>query len=149
MYFVVAQTIATAIVSSRLDYCNSLYNNIALKDILKVHRVQNCLARVITRSPRVSLSLPLLKSLHCLLARCRIINKIRTYQVVSSNQPACIHSLFTRARQPRQLRSSNYNLLCFPNVKKNVGTRASSVVPSPRDSLPVSVLSVGHSNSSQ
>ena len=34
--------IATAVVSSRLDYCNSLYHNIALKDIMKVQHVQNC-----------------------------------------------------------------------------------------------------------
>ena len=58
MYF------ATALVSSRLDYCNSLYHNIDLKDILKLQHVQNCLARVVTRSPRFSHSVPLLKSLH-------------------------------------------------------------------------------------
>ena len=32
MYFSVAKTIATALVSSRLECCNSLYHNIALKD---------------------------------------------------------------------------------------------------------------------
>ena len=40
MYFAVAQTIAIAVISSRLDYCNSLYHNIAIKDILKLQRVQ-------------------------------------------------------------------------------------------------------------
>ena len=48
----VAKTIATALVTSRLDYCNSLFHNIAIKDITKLQRVQNCLARVVTRSPR-------------------------------------------------------------------------------------------------
>ena len=62
----VAKTIATALVSSRLDYCNSLLHNVAIKDITKLQRVQNCLARVVTRSPRLSRSLPLLKSLHWL-----------------------------------------------------------------------------------
>ena len=46
----VAKTIATALVSSRLDYCNSLYYSIALKDILKLQRqrqrIQHYLARV-------------------------------------------------------------------------------------------------------
>ena len=50
--------IATALVSSRLDSCNSLYHNIALRDILKLQCVHNCLARVITRSPRCSHSVP-------------------------------------------------------------------------------------------
>ena len=48
----VAKTIATALVSSRLDYCNSLLYNTANKDIARLQRVQNCLARVVTRSPR-------------------------------------------------------------------------------------------------
>ena len=50
------KTIATALVSSRLDYCKSLYHNIVLKDIMKLQCVQNCLARVVTRSPRFSLT---------------------------------------------------------------------------------------------
>ena len=36
----VAKTISSALVSSRLDYCNSRYHNIALNDILKLQRVQ-------------------------------------------------------------------------------------------------------------
>ena len=57
---------ATALITSRLDYCKSLLYNIASKDILKLHCVQNCLARVVTRSPRFSRFVPLLKFLHCL-----------------------------------------------------------------------------------
>ena len=56
MSLFVAKTIATALGSSRLDYCNSLLHNIAIKDITKLQRVQNCLARVVTRSPLLSLS---------------------------------------------------------------------------------------------
>ncbi|KAK2174584.1 hypothetical protein NP493_793g01001 [Ridgeia piscesae] len=53
----VAKTIATALVSSRLDYCNSLLYNTANKDIARLQRAQNCLARVFTRSPRFSIAL--------------------------------------------------------------------------------------------
>ena len=129
MYFAVAKTIATALVSSRLDYCNSLYHNNAPTDILKLRRVQNCLARVVTQSPRFSHSAPLLKSLHWPPVRCSIVFKIctNTYQALSSKQPTYLHSLLTPARQPRQLRSSNYNLLFVPSVKTNVVTRACSV----------------------
>ncbi len=38
----IAKTIATALVASRLDYCDSLFHNIAIKDITKLQRVQNC-----------------------------------------------------------------------------------------------------------
>ena len=43
--------------------CNSLYHNIALKDIFRLQHVQNCLARVVTRSPNFSHSLPLFNKL--------------------------------------------------------------------------------------
>ena len=147
MSFVIAKTITTALVSSRLDYCNSLYHNIALKDILKLQHVQNCLARVVTRSPRFSHSIPLLKSLHWLLFQYRTILKICkiTYQALTSKQPAYLHSLLTPARQPRQLRSSNSNLLFVPIVTTNVGNRDFPVAtPTLWNSLPVSVKSVGN-----
>ena len=96
----VAKTIATSLVSSRLDYCNSLYHNIALKD-MKLQRVQNCLSWVVTKSARFSHSVPLLKSLHWLPIRHRIIFKICTitYQALSSWQPAYLHSMLTPARK--------------------------------------------------
>ena len=91
----VAKTIATALVSSRLEYCNSLLYNTANKDIAKLQRVQNCFARVVTRSPRFSRSVPLLKSLHWLPVNYRIIFKICTiaYQALSSTQPAYLNSM--------------------------------------------------------
>ena len=90
----VAKTIATALVSSRLDYCNSLLYNTANKDIARLQRVQNCLARVVTRSPRFSSSVPLLKSLHWLPANYRIIFKICTisYLALASKQPTYLNS---------------------------------------------------------
>ena len=60
----VAKTIATALVSSRLDYCNSLVYKNANKEIAKLQRFQNGLAKVVARSPCFSRSVPLLKSLH-------------------------------------------------------------------------------------
>ena len=48
MCFAVTKTIATALVSSILDYCNSLYHNSAHKVILKLQRVQNGLVLITT-----------------------------------------------------------------------------------------------------
>ena len=143
----VAKTIATALVSCILYYCNSLLHNIAIKDITKLQRVQNCLARVVTRTPRFSRLVPLLKSLHWLPVRYRIIFKMCTitYQALSTKQPAYLHSMLTPARQPRQLRSSSACLLSVPRVKTNAGTRSFSVAaPTLWNSIPDSVKSAGN-----
>ena len=46
-----AKQIEVAFVSSKLDYCNSLFQNMPEKDIAILQRVQNCLARVLTKAP--------------------------------------------------------------------------------------------------
>ena len=57
LILIVNQTknIATALVTSKIDYGISLVHNIAIKDITKLLcRVQNCLGRAVTRSHIVS-----------------------------------------------------------------------------------------------
>ena len=44
---------ANALVSSRLDHCNSLLFGCSEKYKTSLQRVQNCLARVVTRSSRI------------------------------------------------------------------------------------------------
>ena len=56
-----AKTIPNALISSRLDYRNSLLNNIAKQDLSKLQHVQNCLACVVLRAPRFPPSLPMIK----------------------------------------------------------------------------------------
>ena len=53
-----AKTLSTALINSRLDYCNSLINSIAKRDLAKLQRVQNCLARVVLGTPQFPPSLP-------------------------------------------------------------------------------------------
>ena len=123
----------------------TLHNNIAIKDITKLQRVQNCLARVVTRSPRFTPSKPLLKSLHWLPVQYRIMFKMCniTYQALSSKQPSYLHTLLTPIRKPIQLRSSTSDLLFVPKVNTNMGTRAFAVgAPTLWNMLPSSVKSV-------
>ena len=56
----VSKTIATAFVSSKLDYCNGLPYNVTNRELNRLQGVQNCLAPVVTRSPRFSRTTPLL-----------------------------------------------------------------------------------------
>ena len=59
-----ARCLVPALVSSWLDYHNSLLNGVTVRDMLKLHRVQNCLARVVTRAGCFAPSTPLHYSLH-------------------------------------------------------------------------------------
>ena len=63
-----AKQIAVTLVSSKFDYCNSLFHNMPEKDIARLQRVQNCLARVLTKAPRFIRSVPILKRSHWLLS---------------------------------------------------------------------------------
>ena len=124
-----AKTISNALISSRLDYCNSLINNIAKQDLSKLQRVQNCLARVILRAPRFSPSLPLLKQLHWLPVNYRIKFKLctLTFRALAIHQPPYLASLLHFSNIPRQLRSSTSQQLSIPRAKLNLGKRAFSV----------------------
>ena len=124
-----AKTISNALISSRLDYCNSLINNIAKQDLSKLQRVQNCLARVILRAPLFSPSLPLLKQLHWLPVNYRIKLKLctLTFRALAIHQPPYLASLLHLSNIPRQLRSSTSQQISIPRTKLYLDKRAFSV----------------------
>ena len=72
-----AKLVATALISSCLDYCNSLLYGTADIDITKLQHLDNQLARLVTMSAPFTRSLPLLRSLHWLPVRYRILFKIK------------------------------------------------------------------------
>ena len=59
-----AKLLATALVSSRLEYCNPLFYGTADIDYARLRRVQNQLARLVTKSPPFTRCIPLLRSLY-------------------------------------------------------------------------------------
>jgi len=48
----VARTVACSIVTSRIDYCNSLYAGMSASNFKKIQRVQNTLARAVLQLRR-------------------------------------------------------------------------------------------------
>ena len=64
--YVSYKDVACALVTSHLDYCNSLLYNLPNRDIKRLQRVQNCLRRVVCKASRFSWSKPLLNFLHWL-----------------------------------------------------------------------------------
>ena len=84
-----ATALANSLVSSKLDYCNSLYSGISQTNLNKLQRIQNSLARVITNTSKYQHITPTLKKLHWLPIKQRIDYKICliTYKTLTNQQP--------------------------------------------------------------
>ena len=118
-----------ALVSSKLDYFNSLFYNIPEKDIASLQRVENCLARLVTKAPRFSRSTPIFKRLHWLPVKFRIHFKICTitFRALKNNQPAYLADLLVCPKCSKYLRSTNSNRFVVPRIKTKTGSRAFSI----------------------
>ena len=121
-----AKLVALGLVTSRLDYCNSLLYGTSKSNLNKLQRVQSDLARVVLQAARKSSSEPLLKQLHWLPVQQRIIFKmaLTTFNVRSSEQPSYINSLLDNYTPSRNLRSEGQHLLRIP-LRKSAAARHS------------------------
>ena len=106
-----ATALANSLVSSKLDYCNSLYSGISQANLNKLQRIQNSLARVITNTSKYQHITPILKKLHWLPIKQRIDYKLSllTYKTLTNQQPTYL-----------------YNSLSFPS--HSVSTRSSDLL---------------------
>jgi hypothetical protein len=130
-------------VSSKLDYCNSLYYGLPKTTINRLQVVQNSLARAVVPSVRYTERITTtLRKLHWLPIDQRITFKLAalTYKTLHYNQPTYLLELLHPKATPRTLRSSNQNLLDIPLTKSKMSSRAFSVAaPAIWNSLPLSL----------
>ena len=110
-----ACTIATSIVHSKLDYCNSLYYKLPKSQLSRLQQIQNSLARTGTKAPKSCHITPTVCSLHWLRITERIEYKLLslTYKVLPTTQPPCLHNLISIQR-PHSTRSSSVITLARP-----------------------------------
>ena len=137
-----AKQIAVALVGSKLDYCNSLFQNMPEKDIARLQRVQNCLARTVNKAPRFSHSIPILKRLHWLPVKFRIHFKICaiTFLTIKENKLAYLADLLFRPKCSQYLHSTNSNRFVVSRIKIRTGSRAFSISgPALWTALPVPI----------
>ena len=113
------KTIATAIVGSRLDYCNSLLVGTSTSNLARLQLVQNTLARVVAQKSRFCHISPVLSDLHWLPIRHRISFKLATitFKLLQFRQPSYLATLIPRYTPLRTLRSSSSLTICTPARK--------------------------------
>jgi hypothetical protein len=137
--------LANALVSSKLDYCNSLYYSPKFPTAAtkRLQRIQNSLARAVVPSVGYTDHItPTLRRLHWLPIVDRITYKIDalTYKTLHYKQPTYLLELLHPTIPTRTLRSSNQNLLTAPLVKSEIGRRSFSfAAPAVWNSLPLSL----------
>jgi len=132
--------LANSLVSSRLDYCNSLYYHLPDVSINRLQRVQNSLAQVVMPFvKRYDHITPALQKLHWLPIQQRITFKIAclTFKTLHYQEPSYLRELITLHNPTRPLRSSSQSLLDIPNVRSENGRRSFSfAAPTIWNSLP-------------
>ena len=110
-----------ALITSRVDYCNSLLYGLPATQLNKIQRVLNAAARLVCRSPRYCHITPLVYKLHWLPVNLRIRFKVLlfVFKAIHGIAPSYISDLiFVKPNSSYNLRSSSAGiLLAFPARK--------------------------------
>ena len=110
-------TVIHATVTSRLDYCNSLYAGLPFALTRKLQLVQNVAARVLTGTPWKAHMRPILQQLHWLPVEFQIRFKalVLIFKAIRGPGPAYLRDCLSPYLPQRTLRSSGANLLEIPS----------------------------------
>ena len=110
-------TVIHETVTSRLDYCNSLYAGLPSTLTQKLQLIQNTAARVLMNTPWKSHIRPTLQQLHWLPVEFRIKFKVfvLTFKAIRGSGPAYLRDCLSLYSPQRILGSSDANLLVIPN----------------------------------
>ena len=140
-----AVSVASALVSPRLDQVNSILYGAASKHINRLQRVQNVLARVVTYQRPYTSPLPstaLLQNLHWLPIEWRVHLKLATlvYKALHTGQPPYLSELLQHYEPTRTVRSSYSFQLSVPRYNVEFGWRAFRIsAPKIWNLLPASI----------
>ena len=131
------------LISTRLDYANSLLFGIRAVDIQRLQRVQNRAAKLVFQVGKYEHVTPLLNELHWLPIGRRITFKILmlVYNCLHRNSPSYLYNLIThRNSRPGLRSSSDASILHIPRSNTSSGPNAFMVfAPKLWNALPLPI----------
>ena len=132
-----------AFITTRLDYCNSLYIGISQASLARLQLVQNSAAGLLAQTRRREHITPILSSLHWLPVFYRINFKLLlfVFKCLNSLAPPYLSSLLQPYCPPPSLRSADQLLLKVPKTRlKHRGDRSfSAAAPKLWNELPLNI----------
>uniref|UniRef100_A0A8C1RU53 Reverse transcriptase domain-containing protein n=1 Tax=Cyprinus carpio TaxID=7962 RepID=A0A8C1RU53_CYPCA len=139
------ETVMHAFVTSRLDFCNSLYIGASQTCVTRLQLLQNAAAWLLKGKRKCDHITPVLISLHWLQVKYRIDLKVLlfVFKSLRNQAPQYLSELLHPPSQSRSLRSRNSDLLYVPRTRlKNRGDRAFAAIgPKLWNSLPAYIRS--------
>ena len=139
-----------SLVSSRIDYSNSLLHGIAVCQIKRLQRLLNIAARIVTKTPPTQHITPVLQALHWLPVKQRISYKILllTFKALNGQGPQYISELLIPLERYRSLRSTDKKMLVIPKTRcKTLGDRSfAHAAPVLWNMLPESIKNISELN---
>ena len=120
----VAVLAANALVSSRLDYCNSLFRGLSCFNQHKLQSIPNTLACIVTNQRKYAHVTPILKQLHWLPVKYRCMFKTATlvYKFLHSGSPSYLQPFLSLSSCSYSTRHSHpdHQYLTVPPFRSSV-----------------------------
>ena len=143
----VAKILVNAFMTSRVDYCNSVFNNISAVGILPLQRVLNAAARIIVRKRKYDhITASIRDDLHWLPVRQRVEFKLcrLVYKCLHQSAPSYLATMCVNIDEMdgrRNLRSAAHSDPMKPTTRgRTYGQRSFAMAgPSIWNSLPLSL----------
>ena len=137
-----AKALVHALVTSRLDYANSLLISANKTSIARLQVIQNSAARLIARTHLRDHITPIRKQLHWLPIEHRVQYKILVicFNCINGTAPSYLCDLIKFKNTPRSLRYSDNRLLYIPPTKSKLAEKCFAVKgPQLWNTLPLSL----------